>query len=83
MVFRGYNAANGDTPVPGASFEMTHVLDEFEIAAGYSFRVTDHQLRLICTGRAEAYYRVEGPNGPVNSISTPVLIRMATPGSGC
>lgn len=83
VVFRGYNAANGDTPVPGASFEMTHVLDEFEIADGYSFRVTDHQLRLICTGRAEAYYRVEGPNGPVNSISTPVLIRMATPGSGC
>lgn len=83
VVFRGYNSANGDTPVPDASFEMTHILDEFEMVDGYSFRVTNHQLRLICTGRAEAYYRVQGPSGPVNSITTPVLIRMATPGSGC
>ncbi|WP_268797111.1 hypothetical protein [Pseudomonas huanghezhanensis] len=83
LVFHGYNAANGNVPVPGASLEETHVLDEFEMISGYSFRVSDRQLRLICTGRAEAYYRVEGPNGPVNSKTAPVLIRMATPGQGC
>jgi len=83
LVFHGYNAANGNTPVPGASVEETHILDEFEMIDGYNFRISDRQLRLICTGRAEAYYRVEGPNGPVNSKTAPVLIRMAIPGEGC
>lgn len=83
LVFHGYNAANGNTPVPGASLEQTHVLDEFEMISGYNFRISDRQLRLICTGRAEAYYKVEGPNGPVNSKTAPVLIRMAIPGEGC
>lgn len=83
LVFHGYNAANGNTPVPGASLEQTHVLDEFEMISGYDFRISDRQLRLICTGRAEAYYKVEGPNGPVNSKTAPVLIRMAIPGEGC
>jgi hypothetical protein len=83
LVFHGYNAANGNTPVPGASVEATHVLDEFEMVDGYSFRVSDSKLRLICSGRADAYYRVQGPNGPVNSPTTPVLIRMAKPGEGC
>jgi hypothetical protein len=83
LVFHGYNAANGNTPVPGASVEHSHVFDEFEMVSGYDFRITDKQLRLICTGRAEAYYKVEGPNGPVNSRTAPVLIRMAIPGEGC
>jgi hypothetical protein len=83
LVFHGYNAANGNNPVPGASLEETHVLDEFEMSSGYNFRISDTLLRLICTGRAEAYYRVEGPNGPVNSKTAPVLIRMAVPGEGC
>ncbi|WP_397448966.1 hypothetical protein [Pseudomonas sp. NA-150] len=83
LVFHGYNAANGNTPVPGASVEETHTLDEGEIINGYSFRIPDNKLRLICTGRAEAYYRVEGPSGPVNSRTAPVLIRMAIPGVGC
>jgi len=83
VIFHGYNAANGSTPVPGASVEETHTLDDGEIINGYSFRVPDNKLRLICTGRAEASYRVEGPNGPVNSRTTDVLIRMATPGEGC
>jgi hypothetical protein len=83
LVFRGYNAAHGSTPVPGASIEETHTLDEGEIINGYNFRVPDNKLRLICTGRAEAYYRVEGPQSPVNSRTTEVLIRMAIPGEGC
>lgn len=83
VVFHGYNAAHGSNPVPGASVEETHTLDDGEIINGYSFRVPDNKLRLICTGRAEAYYRVEGPNGPVNSRVTDVLIRMAIPGVGC
>lgn len=83
VVFHGYNAANGSTPVPGASVEETHTLDEGEMVNGYSFRVPNNKLRLICMGRAEAHYRVDGPNGPVNSRTTDVLIRMATPGEGC
>jgi len=83
LVFHGYNAAKGSTPVPGASMEETHTLDDGEILNGYSFRVPDAKLRLICTGHAEAYYRVEGPNGPVNSRTASVLMRMATPGAGC
>jgi hypothetical protein len=84
IVFHGYNRANGDTPVPGASVEFTHVMDELEQAQGYSFRVTAQQLKLICEGRGEAYYRVEGPGGlPVNSLTTSVIITMSIPGSGC
>ncbi|MGV8918365.1 MAG: hypothetical protein ACOH2R_11295 [Pseudomonas sp.] len=83
LIFHGYNAANGNTPVPGASVEETHTLDESEIINGYSFRIPDNKLRLICTGRAEAYYRVDGPSGPVNSRTAPVLMRMAIPGVGC
>jgi len=84
VVFHGYNRANGDTPVPGGSVEFTHVLDEFEQVDGYSFRVTAQQLSLICEGRGEAYYRVEGPDGlMVNSPTTDVIITMAIPGQGC
>ena len=79
LVFHGYNAANGSTPVPGASLEETHTLDADEIVNGYSFRISDSKLRLICTGHAEAYYKVDGPNGPVNSRTASVLIRMAIP----
>lgn len=84
FVFHGYNRANGDTPVPGASVELTHVLDEFEQTKGYSFRVNAQQLSLICEGRGEAYYRAQGPDGVmVNSKTTQVIITMAIPGQGC
>ncbi|MFK3796191.1 hypothetical protein [Pseudomonas sp. NPDC088444] len=84
VVFHGYNRANGDTPVPGASVELTHVLDEFEQVQGYNFRVSAHQLSLICEGRGEAFYRVQGPDGlMVNSPVTQVIITMAIPGQGC
>lgn len=84
VVFHGYNRANGDTPVPGASVEFTHVLDATEQEEGFTFRVSDQQLRLICKGRGEAYYRVEGPGGVmVNSITTQVFITMPLPGENC
>jgi hypothetical protein len=84
VVFHGYNRANGDTPVPGASVEFTHLLDASEQAQGYTFRVSAQQLSLICEGRGEAYYRVEGPGGVmVNSITTQVIITMPIPGAGC
>ncbi|MFJ3486311.1 hypothetical protein ACIPL1_23350 [Pseudomonas sp. NPDC090202] len=83
MVFRGYNRANGSTPVPGAGFEITHTLEGDQLTEGFNFRATNQQLRLICEGRAEAYYRVEGPNGPVNSTTTDVIVNMIKPGSGC
>ncbi|MFK3970601.1 hypothetical protein ACI2KS_07700 [Pseudomonas sp. NPDC087358] len=84
IVFHGYNRAYGDTPVPGASLEITRVLDEYEQLNGYSFRVSAQQLSLICEGRGEAYYRVQGPDGlMVNSTVTQVIITMAIPGQGC
>ncbi|MFJ3465985.1 hypothetical protein [Pseudomonas sp. NPDC090201] len=84
IVFHGYARGNPDTPVPGASLEFTHVMDELEQQQGYIFRVSAQQLRLICEGRGEAYYRVEGPNGViVNSITTNVIITMSIPGQGC
>ncbi len=84
VVFHGYNRTHADTPVPGASVEVTHVLDEFEQAEGYRFRVSAQQLRLICEGRGEAYFRVQGPDGlMVNSPTIQVIITMAIPGQGC
>jgi hypothetical protein len=84
VVFHGYNRSNGDTPVPGASIEFTHLLDATEQAQGYTFRVSAQQLSLICEGRGEAYYRVEGPGGVmVNSITSQAIITMSIPGGGC
>lgn len=84
VVFHGYNRTHGDAPVPGGSVELTRVLDEYEQVNGYSFRVTAQQLRLICEGRGEAYFRVQGPDGlMVNSPTTQVIITMAIPGQGC
>lgn len=84
VVFHGYNRTHGDAPVPGGSVELTRVLDEYEQVNGYSFRVTAQQLSLICEGRGEAYFRVQGPDGlMVNSPTTQVIITMAIPGQGC
>ena len=84
VVFHGYNAASGADPVEGASLIVTHTLDKTEQEEGYNFTVSDRKLRLICTGRGDAFYRVEGPSGPVNSFTTGVFIEMYVPGHpGC
>ena len=69
LTFKGFDRLNN--PIEAATYTADRRLDRNDVLNGYTFTVPDLNLRLICTGFAEANYRVEPPAGsnqsPVNS----------------
>src|SRR5476649_1193800 len=70
-----------------AGYEGYRELDENDVVHGYTFRIPDENLRRICKGYGEAFFKVEPPPGsnqsPSNSKVTRVRINMSRPATGC
>ncbi len=71
LMFKGFDRLNN--PIEAATYTADRRLDRNDVLNGYTFTVPDLNLRLICTGFAEAHYRVEPPAGSNQSpVSSPV-----------
>jgi hypothetical protein len=78
LTFKGFDDDNN--PIEAASYTASRELDEFDIINGYTFTVPYRNLRIICTGFAEASIKVEPPQGSnqstVNSRITRAPVHM-------
>lgn len=76
--FKGFDD-NGNA-VPTADYTATRGLDEEDVIHGYTFRVPYQNLRTICSGFAEASFKVEPAPGsnqsPANSKITRAKLNM-------
>lgn len=85
FTFIGFDDDNN--VIEDASFSDQRELDPSDVIAGYSFKVPDENLKRICTGYAEAYFKVipaPGSNqSAVTSRTTRVRINMSRPGTQC
>ncbi|BAP44365.1 hypothetical protein PSCI_3663 [Pseudomonas sp. StFLB209] len=71
LTFKGFDDDNN--PIEEATYIADRRLDRNDVLNGYTFTVPDRNLRLICTGFAEAWYRVEPPEGTNQSaVNSPV-----------
>jgi hypothetical protein len=81
FTFKGFDDDNN--PIPAADYSSTRELDDLDVINGYVFRVPYRNLRTVCSGFGEAYFRVEPSDGsnqsPANSKVTRVQINMLNP----
>lgn len=61
LTFKGFDDDNN--PIESASYTANRELDDYDVANGYTFTVPYRNLRMICTGFAEASIKVEPPPG--------------------
>jgi hypothetical protein len=73
VTFRGFDDNN--TLIEEAGYTASRELDEFDIINGYTFTVPYRNLRIICTGFAEASFKVEPPPGSNQSTVTSKITR--------
>lgn len=78
LSFKGFDDDNN--PIEVSNYTAARELDEFDIVDGYTFTVPYRNLRMICTGFAEASIKVEPPPGSnqsaVNSTVTRAPVHM-------
>jgi hypothetical protein len=78
LTFKGFDDDNN--PITSADYTASRELDENDVLNGYTFTVPHRNLRTICTGFAEASFKVEPPAGsnqsPVNSKVTRAPVHM-------
>ncbi|MDB5979383.1 MAG: hypothetical protein JWQ69_398 [Pseudomonas sp.] len=81
FTFKGFDDENN--PIPAADYTSTRELDDVDVINGYVFTVPHRNLRTVCSGFGEAYFRVEPADGsnqsPANSRVTRVPINMLMP----
>jgi hypothetical protein len=81
LTFKGFDDFNN--PIDAASFTASRRIDDDDIANGYVFTVPHRNVRTICTGFAEATFKVEPSEGsnqsPANSKTTRVIVNMLDP----
>lgn len=78
ITFKGFDDNN--MLIDAAGYTASRELDEFDVINGYTFTVPYRNLRVICTGFAEASFKVEPPPGSnqstVNSRITRAPVHM-------
>ncbi|MFJ4145349.1 hypothetical protein [Pseudomonas sp. NPDC089734] len=73
LTFKGFDKSNN--PIPASDYTANRTLDSNDVAKGYTFTVPDLNLRTICTGFAEASFRVDPPAGSNQSSVTSKVTR--------
>jgi len=73
LTFKGFDDDNN--PIEVSNYTAARELDEFDIIDGYTFTVPYRNLRMICTGFAEASIKVEPPPGSNQSAVTSTVTR--------
>lgn len=78
FTFKGFDDDNN--PIPAADYSSTRELDDLDVINGYVFTVPYRNLRTVCSGYGEAFFRVEpstdSNQSPANSRVTRVQINM-------
>lgn len=81
LTFKGFDDLGN--PIDAAGYTDTRKIDDDDIAEGYVFTVPHRNVRTICTGFAEASFKVEPSEGsnqsPANSKTTRVVVNMLDP----
>ncbi len=81
LTFRGFDDFNN--PIESAGYTQTRKIDDDDVIDGYVFTVPHRNVRTICTGFAEASFKVEPSEGsnqsPANSKVTRVIVNMLDP----
>lgn len=81
LTFKGFDSLNNT--IEEAAFSATRKISDDDIAHGYIFTVPHRNIRTICTGYAEANFRVEPVDGSnqsaANSKTTRVPVLMLDP----
>ncbi|AHF66821.1 hypothetical protein [Pseudomonas cichorii] len=73
LTFKGFDKNNN--PIDASNYTADRTLDKNDVANGYTFTVPDRNLRILCTGFAEASFRVEPPAGSNQSAVTSKVTR--------
>ncbi|RMQ41697.1 hypothetical protein ALQ04_00505 [Pseudomonas cichorii] len=73
LTFKGFDKSNN--PIEASNYTANRTLDNNDIVNGYTFTVPDRNLRTICTGFAEASFRVDPPTGSNQSSVTSKVTR--------
>ncbi len=73
LTFKGFDDDNN--PIEVSNYTAARELDEFDIVDGYTFTVPYRNLRMICTGFAEASIKVEPPPGSNQSAVSSTVTR--------
>lgn len=85
FTFKGFD--NDNNPVPATNFSADRTLDKNDIITGYIFTVPLDNLKLLCKGYGEAYFKVVPAAGSNQSTATSrttrVRINMSDPVGGC
>lgn len=85
FTFSGFDENNN--LIDDAAFEDERELDPNDVISGYSFKVPDENLRRVCRGYGEAFFKVIPASGsnqsPVTSNITRVRINMSRPATQC
>jgi len=68
LTFKGFDDNNN--PIEASNYTASRELDDFDVVNGYTFTVPYRNLRIICTGYAEACFKVEPPPGSNQSAVT-------------
>lgn len=74
FTFKGFDTNNN--PIETATVTATRQLDDQDVINGYRFNVPYNNLRTICTGFCEAYFRVEPAPGSNQSAVTSRVTRV-------
>lgn len=71
FTFKGFDSDNN--PIEAATVTASRILDDLDVINGYSFEVPYNNLRSICTGFCEAYFRVEpAPESNQSAVTSKV-----------
>ncbi|GFM83720.1 hypothetical protein PSCICN_44120 [Pseudomonas cichorii] len=73
LTFKGFDKNNN--PIDASNYTADRTLDKNDVTNGYTFTVPDRNLRILCTGFAEASFRVEPPAGSNQSAVTSKVTR--------
>lgn len=78
---------NGGNPIPEADFFDSRTLDRNDIITGYTFTIPMSNLKRICVGVAEAYFKVVPAAGSNQSTATSrttrAVVNMSLPSVFC
>jgi hypothetical protein len=81
FTFKGFDSLNN--PIEEAAYTASRKISDDDVALGYIFTVPHRNIRTICTGYAEANFRVEPVEGSnqsaANSKTTRVPVLMLDP----